>query len=76
MSQQAACVRCDNSVCRAVVIIPALPDEKRHFNRTEQRLEIICPSCRLLFSVPVVQIAHHDVTDDQLQKGFIQGASL
>lgn len=72
MRQQAACTHCDNPACRVLVVIPALSEDAKHFSRADGRLDIVCPSCQMLFSVPILRIAHYEVTDDQLKQGFIR----
>ena len=44
MSEAAACVRCTNEVCSALVILPAIPDAGRRFDEQKESMEIDCPS--------------------------------
>ena len=73
LSQSAACARCDKKDCLAIVIIPAVRAEKKHFDDRKRCLELICPSCHRPFSMPITKIEYRDVTDEQLIRGFIGG---
>lgn len=44
MSEGAACVRCTNEGCPALVILPAIPDGGRRFDEQKESMEIDCPS--------------------------------
>jgi len=74
--QSAACARCDKEDCAAVVIIPAVRDNLKRFEHAKQRIELICPSCHRLFSVPFRNVEYRDVTDEQLRWGFIDGRPI
>jgi hypothetical protein len=73
-SQTAACARCDKGDCSVVVIIPAVNDNLKRVEHAKQRFELICPACQRFFSVPFRQVEYRDVTDEQLVRGFMDGA--
>lgn len=70
--QFAACGRCANYDCLAIVIIPAVPPERKGFDAGNQLLKLACPACDRPFSISFVNIEYREVTDEQLTKGFIR----
>jgi len=73
ISQSAACIRCDEQDCLAVVIIPAVRNNLKRVEHAKQRFELTCPACHRIFSVPFRNVEYRDVTDEQLISGFIGG---
>jgi len=73
ISQSAACVRCDKEDCSAIVIIPAVRDNVKKIEHAKQRVELVCPACHRVFSVPFRDVEYYGVTDEQLTRGFFGG---
>jgi hypothetical protein len=71
VSDIAPCVLCTNETCSAVVILPAIPDGGRRFDRRASFLEIDCPSCGQTFSMSSDKIFLYEVTDDDLLAGYV-----
>ena len=71
LSEVAACVLCTNEVCSALVILPAIPDGGRRFDKQKQFMEIDCPVCSQPFSVSFTEIFLYKVTDDDLLAGYV-----
>lgn len=71
MSEVAACVRCTNEGCSALVILPAIPDGGRRFDERKGTMEIDCPVCHQPFSISYKEIFLYEVTDDDLLAGYV-----
>ena len=71
MSEVAACVRCTNEVCPALVILPAIPDGGRRIDEQKGSMEIDCPVCHQPFSISFKEIFLYEVTDNDLLAGYV-----
>jgi hypothetical protein len=71
MSQVAACARCEKIDCSAVVLLPSLPDSRKKFDFNNNLLAITCPVCLQPFVISVREIAFENVTDSDLNAGYI-----
>jgi hypothetical protein len=71
VGEVAACVRCTNEGCPALVILPSIPDEGRRFDERKLSMEIDCPVCHQPFSISFKEIFLYEVTDDDLLAGYV-----
>jgi hypothetical protein len=71
VSEVAACARCTNEACSALVILPAVPDDDRRFDEQKHSMEIDCPVCHQPFSISFREIFLYEVTDDDLLGGYV-----
>lgn len=71
LPQLAACARCDKRDCSAMVIITAVRDEMKTVEHDKLSLRLCCPACNRFFSVLFSKLEYHEVTDDELLRGFI-----
>jgi hypothetical protein len=71
VSEVAACVRCANEACSALVILPAIPDGGRRFDEQKHSMQIDCPVCDQPFSISYTEIFLYGVTDEDLLAGYV-----
>ena len=71
MGEIAACGRCTNEVCSALVILPAIPDDGRIFDEQKQSMKIGCPACHQPFFISFKEIFLYEVRDDDLLAGYV-----
>ena len=71
MSEVAACARCTNEACSALVILPAIPDGGRRIDEEKGSMEIDCPVCHKPFTISFKEIFLYEVTDADLLAGYV-----
>jgi hypothetical protein len=71
VSEVAACVRCTNEACSALVILPAIPDSDRRLDEQKGSMKIDCPACDQPFSISFKEIFLYEVTDADLLAGYV-----
>jgi hypothetical protein len=64
---------CHNEDCGATVILPSIASGKKHFNQSADRLDVTCPACSQIFSMPIFELEWLEVNDDEFSKGFFGG---
>ena len=67
------CVTCNNPDCASTVMLSVMGKEK-HFNRTTDCLDLICPTCNRAFSISIFKLEWSEVNEKELGRGFSGGS--
>jgi hypothetical protein len=68
------CVTCNKPDCGATVMLSVMGSKEKHFNRTTDCLELICPACNRPFLISIFRLEWLEVNEQELGRGFSGGS--
>jgi len=68
------CVTCNKPDCGATVMLSVMGSKEKHFNRTTDCLDLICPTCNGAFSISIFKLEWAEFNEKELGRGFSGGS--